>query len=341
MTLGTMTFGEEWGWGSSAEDSKAILKSYMQQGGNIIDTANFYTKGHSEKIIGDYLKESGTRRDSMVLSTKFFGNLYPGDPNAGGTSRKNIVNSLENSLRRLRTDYIDLYWMHAFDEFTPIEETMSALNDLVRSGKLRYIAVSDTPAWKVAQAQMLAKFRGWAGFIGLQTEYSLLERTSEGELIPMAQEMGLGVMPWSPLKQGILTGKYNRENNGQRLSWRHAAPDLPEATFVIIDRLKVLAEEKQEAVSAIALAWILAKPGIASIVIGARTMAQLSQNLQSLNVTLTEADINYLDEVSEPILNFPIPFMRAAYHNGMGGVTINGKSSVVPSLLPRHIDEVY
>ncbi|TDQ08430.1 aldo/keto reductase [Pedobacter metabolipauper] len=341
LTLGTMTFGEEWGWGSTVQESKEILKAYLDQGGNIVDTANLYTKGHSEKIIGDYLHENQVRRDGVVLSTKFYGNLYPGDPNAGGTSRKTIINSLENSLRRLQTDYIDLYWMHAFDEFTPIEETMSALNDLVVSGKVRYIAVSDTPAWKVAQAQTIAQFRGWSPFISLQSEYSLLERTPEGELIPMAQELGLGVMPWSPLKGGILTGKYTKESNGASLSGRLGNPDLPESTYVIIERLKILSEQKGTTVSAIALAWVMAMPVVTSTLIGARTIDQLNQNLASLSVALSDEEVGYLNEVSEPVLNFPIPFMRAGYHNGMGGTTINGKTSLISSILPKNSKEVY
>jgi aryl-alcohol dehydrogenase-like predicted oxidoreductase len=340
LTLGTMTFGMEWGWGTTPEESREILAAYINQGGNSIDTANFYTKGHSEKIIGDYLKETKIRRDSVVLSTKFYGNLYPGDPNAGGTSRKNIISSLENSLRRLQTDYIDLYWMHAADEFTPIEETIAALNDLVTSGKVRYIAVSDSPAWKVAQAQMISQFRGWPAFIGLQTEYSLLERTSEGELIPMAQELGIGVMPWSPLKQGVLSGKYTRENKGEQQSQRYN-PDLSESAYVIIDRLKTLAVQKETSVAAIALAWVIANPAVTSTIVGARTIGHFHQNLDALHVTLTQEDINYLNEVSEPVLNFPIPFLRVGYHNSMGGTTINGKTSIVPSLLPQNISEVY
>ncbi|MDJ1498456.1 aldo/keto reductase [Cytophagaceae bacterium DM2B3-1] len=341
LTLGTMTFGKEWGWGALPEESKSILKAYLDKGGNTIDTANLYTKGHSEKIIGDYIKETGIRRDSLVLSTKFYGNLYPGDPNAGGTSRKNIIQSLEQSLRRLQTDYIDLYWMHAFDEFTPIEETLSALQDLVTSGKVRYIAVSDTPAWKVAQAQMISQFRSWASFIGLQIEYSLLERTSEGELIPMAQELGLGVMPWSPLKQGILTGKYTRENQNDQSTGRYTKLDLPESTHTIIDRLREIANQQNTTIAAVALAWVMAQPGISSTLIGARTIGQLQQNLEALSVSLTPDDLTYLNEVSEPVLNFPIPFMRAAYHNGMGGTTINNKTSVLSSILPQNSQEVY
>ncbi|QNK64057.1 aldo/keto reductase [Pedobacter sp. PAMC26386] len=345
LTLGTMTFGEEWGWGSAPTDSEAIMSKYIELGGNIIDTANVYTKGHSEKIIGDFLKKTDVRRDQLILSTKFFCNLYPGDPNSGGSSRKAIISSLENSLRRLQTDHIDLYWMHAFDPYTPIEETMSALQDLVTSGKVRYIAVSDTPAWKIAQAQMIAQFRGWSAFAGLQIEYSLLERTVEGELIPMAQDLGLGVMPWSPLRGGILSGKYTRENKGEIQSGRNgteSSPDLAESTYQIIDRLAELALEKETTPASVALAWVVSKPGVTSTIIGARTMDQLAQNLQSLSVQLTNDEISSLDQLSEPVLSFPMPFLRnRAGHMGQAGANINGIASFAPPLLPKSIQEVY
>ena len=175
--LGAMTFGEEWGWGATVAESDAILSRFLERGGNFIDTANGYTKGHSETIIGDCLARDRARRDRVVIATKFFTNLYAGDPNGGGASRKAIIASCEQSLRRLQTDYIDLYWMHLWDKFTPIDETMRALDDLVRDGKVRYIGFSDTPAWKVAQAQVQAQFRGWTPLIALQIEYSLVERT--------------------------------------------------------------------------------------------------------------------------------------------------------------------
>src|ERR1700678_3954483 len=202
LCLGAMTSGEDSGWGASVTDSEAIIARYIEQGGNFIDTANGYTTGHSEVIIGDYLKTKPALRDRLVIATKFSANLFPGDPNGGGSSRKAIVAAADESLRRLKLDYIDLYWLHHWDRYTPIEETLRALDDLVTAGKVRYIGVSDTPAWKFAQAQMIAAFRGWAVFIALQIEYSLIERTVEGELIPAARELGLGVMPWSPLRNG-------------------------------------------------------------------------------------------------------------------------------------------
>src|SRR5262245_47926363 len=215
LCLGAMTFGEDLGWGSSVEESQQIMDRYIDLGGNFIDTANFYTKSHSEKIIGDHIGRHSSRRERLVIATKFSGNLYPGDPNGGGSGRKSIVSACENSLRRLQTDYIDLYWLHNWDVNTPIDETMATLDDLVSSGKVRYIGVSDTPAWKIAQANVMAGFRDWPEFIGLQIEYSLLQRTVEQELVPMAAELGLGITPWSPLKGGVLSGKYTRETAGK------------------------------------------------------------------------------------------------------------------------------
>lgn len=188
LCLGAMTFGEDWGWGSSVSDTEAIMDRFFELGGNFIDTANAYTKGHSEKIIGDHVGRHPSKRDRLVIATKFFSNLYAGDPNGGGASRKAIIAACEQSLRRLQTSYIDLYWMHAWEPHTPIEETMAALESLVQAGKVRYIGFSDTPAWKCAEAQITARFRGWTPLIALQIEYSLLQRTVEGELIPMAQE---------------------------------------------------------------------------------------------------------------------------------------------------------
>ena len=213
--LGAMTFGEDLGWGASVADSQQIIDRFIDRGGNFIDTANAYTRGHSEKILGDHVGRDPRKRERLVLATKFFANMYTGDSNGGGASRKAIHAQLHESLRRLQTDYIDLYWMHAWDHYTPIDETLRTLDDLVAVGKVRYIGFSDTPAWKVAQAQTVAQLRGWAPLVALQIEYSLLERTVEGELVPMALEMGLGVTPWSPLKSGALSGKYKRADKGR------------------------------------------------------------------------------------------------------------------------------
>jgi aryl-alcohol dehydrogenase-like predicted oxidoreductase len=270
LCLGTMTFGEDLGWGSSVEESQQIIDRYIDLGGNFLDTANFYTKSHSEKIIGDHVGRHTAQRDRLVIATKFSGNLYPGDPNGGGSGRKSVIAACENSLRRLQTDYIDLYWLHNWDVHTPIEETMAALEDLVRAGKVRYIGVSDTPAWKIAEANVTARFRGWSAFIGLQVEYSLLERTIEQELVPMAKEFGLGITPWSPLKSGMLSGKYTRQNAGQIKADRgFAGGFLNEKTYAVVDELNVIAKAHESTVARIALAWVQAQPSVSSTIIGA------------------------------------------------------------------------
>ena len=210
ICLGTMTFGKEWGWGASKEESRKIFDAYVDSGGNFIDSANIYTDGTSEKYVGDFVSYD---RDRFVIATKYTSNTRAGDPNAGGNHRKNMVQSLEASLRRLNTDYIDLYWVHAWDQTTPIEEMMRALDDMVKSGKILYIGISDAPAWIVSQANTLANLKGWTEFASIQIEYSLIERTSERELLPMANALDIGITAWSPLGSGVLTGKYNKSSN--------------------------------------------------------------------------------------------------------------------------------
>jgi len=201
-----MTFGEDWGWGAGKEEAKKLYDAYREAGGNFLDTANLYTNGSSESFLGEFLQD---QRQSMVLATKYT-NAMPGtDPNAAGNHRKSMMQAVEASLKRLKTDYIDLYWVHVWDQITPVEEVMRALDDLVRQGKILYTGISDAPAWWVAQANTLAHLRGWSPFIGLQIEYSLIERTVERELIPMAMALNIGVTAWAPLSNGILTGKYH------------------------------------------------------------------------------------------------------------------------------------
>jgi aryl-alcohol dehydrogenase-like predicted oxidoreductase len=324
--LGAMTFGEDLGWGSSVEESQHIIDRFIALGGNFIDTANFYTRSHSEKIIGDHIGRHPSKRERLVIATKFSGNLYPGDPNGGGSGRKSIIAACENSLRRLQTDYIDLYWLHNWDVHTPIEETMAALEDLIRAGKVRYIGVSDTPAWKIVEANMIARFRGWSAFIGLQIEYSLLERSVEQELVPMALEHGLGMTPWSPLKSGALSGKYTRANAGKQKGDRgmFLDPFLTEKTFALVDLLEEVAQARGSSVAQAALAWLRAQPGVSSIIIGARRLAQLEDNLKAADVTLTTAELERLDAISKPTFGFPqsMQVMFPAIHNG--GTTVNG-----------------
>jgi aryl-alcohol dehydrogenase-like predicted oxidoreductase len=329
LCLGAMTFGEDLGWGSSVEESEQIIDRYVELGGNFIDTANFYTASHSEKIIGDHVGRHPARRDRLTIATKFSGNLYPGDPNGGGSGRKAIVNACENSLRRLQTDYIDLYWLHMWDANTPIDETMAALDDLVRAGKVRYLGVSDTPAWKIVEANLIARFRGWSSFIGLQIEYSLLQRTVEQELVPMAGEFGLGITPWSPLSGGALSGKYTRANAGQHEADRGSLLALDDKTYDVVDELEIIAKAHETSVAGVALAWVHAKPGVTSIIIGARRMSQFEDNIRALDVTLTAEEMGRLDAITEPTLGFPQSMLPMAPALVNGGTTINGVSAPV------------
>lgn len=343
--LGTMTFGEDLGpgLGSNVQESERIIDRYLELGGNFLDTANFYTRGHSEVILGDHLSHDRAKRDRVVIATKFGGNLYPGDPNGGGSNRKAIIAACEQSLRRLRTDYIDLYYLHIWDKHTPIEETLAAMHDLVQSGKVRYLGISDTPAWKVAQAQLLAQFRGWAPLIALQIEYSLVERTVEGELVPMARELGLGVVPWSPLAGGRLSGKYRRENAGQVTDGRAAmvAGKLGERDYQIVELLTGIAKELGSTPPRVALAWLRAQPGVSSTIIGGRTIGHLEDNVQALDVALTAEHLAKLDAVSAPQLPFPIPFLQSAPGVYAGGTTINGEPSQMLPFLPQRSGDHY
>src|SRR5215469_9819396 len=210
VSLGTMTFGEDWGWGTSKEEARKVYEAFREAGGNFIDTANVYTNGTSETFLGEFMQG---HRQSIVLATKYT-NAMPGtDPNAAGNQRKNMMQSVEASLKRLRTDYLDLYWVHIWDQLTPVEEVMRGLDDLVRQGKVLYVGISDAPAWWIAQANTLAQLRGWSAFVGLQIEYNLIERSVERELIPMAQALNIGVTAWSPLSGGVLTGKYQSQGS--------------------------------------------------------------------------------------------------------------------------------
>jgi aryl-alcohol dehydrogenase-like predicted oxidoreductase len=341
--LGAMTFGEDLGWGSSVDESTKIIDRFLDAGGNFIDTANVYTRGHSEKILGDHIGRHPHKRDRTVIATKFFGNLFASDPNGGGAGRKSIVNACEHSLRRLQTDYIDLYWMHCWDKNTPIEETLAALDDLVRSGKVRYVGFSDTPAWKVAEAQTIARLRGTTPLVALQIEYSLLERTVEGELIPMAREMGLGVTPWSPLKSGALSGKYTRENagkvQGDRGPWVMSA--LGEKTYAIVDELQKIGKALDTTPARVALAWVQSRPGVTSTILGARSVKQLDDNLAALDVKLAPEHVAALDALSAPTLNFPAAFLSRVGMFMHPGLTVNGETAGPNPMVPKSDAERY
>lgn len=326
--LGTLTFGEDWGWGASVEDSCRIMDAYVERGGNFLDTANSYTRGHAERIIGDHLGRHAAKRDRLVIATKFMGNLYRGDPNGGGAGRKSLIGACEQSLRRLQTDYLDLYWMHYWDHLTPIEETLRALDDLVRAGKVRYLGFSDTPAWKCAQAQTIAAFRGFMPLIALQIEYSLLERTVENELLPMARELEMGVTPWSPLKYGVLSGKYTRENRDSVTPGRGEGVKglLTDRNLAIAEKCAAIGREIGATPAQVALAWVQRRPGVTSTIIGARTMQQLEDNLGALDIPIAPEQLAALDEASAVAAIFPqsfLPLIRTAVH---GGTTIDGES---------------
>ncbi|MGS0891007.1 aldo/keto reductase [Burkholderia stagnalis] len=329
--LGTMTFGEDFGWGANPEESFAMFDEYRSRGGNFVDTANIYTAGHSERIVGDYLKQNKVRRDGIVLSTKFYCNLFPGDPNGGGAGRKALIQQCEASLNRLQSDYIDIYWLHNWDRTVPIEETLRGLDDLVTAGKIRYVGFSDIPAWKTAEAQTLSRFRGWAPIIALQLEYSLLERTSEGELFPMAREMGMGVMPWSPLKSGFLSGKFRRGGAGQVDTKRTNMVGVPgEADYDVIEAVADVASELGTSPASVALAWVRSQAGVSSTLIGARRLDQLKVNLDSLDVTLSADQIDKLSLISRPKLNFPAENNEVlAPMLAFPGMTVDGRT--VPS----------
>lgn len=332
LCLGTMTFGEDFGWGASEAEAHAMFSEYRDRGGNFIDTANIYTAGHSEEIIGNYLRQSDLRRDGIVLSTKFYGSLFPGDPNGGGAGRKALIQQCEASLKRLQTDYIDIYWLHNWDRTAPIDETLRGLDDLVTAGKVRYVGFSDIPAWKTAEAQTIAHFRGWAPIIALQLEYSLLERTGEGELFPMAQGMGMGIMPWSPLKSGFLSGKFRRGGSGDVDTRRTGMVGVPgKADYDIIETVTDVAAELGVSSASVALAWVRSRAGVSSTLIGARRIDQLKTNLDSLDVILTPEQMKKLDDVSRPKLNFPADNNESlASMLAFPGLTVDGRA--VPSM---------
>jgi aryl-alcohol dehydrogenase-like predicted oxidoreductase len=304
--LGTMTFGEDWGWGTAKEEARKVYDAFREAGGNFIDTANIYTNGTSETFLGEFLQG---HRQSVVLATKY-SNAFPGtDPNAAGNQRKNMVQAVEASLKRLKTDYIDLYWLHIWDQITPVEEVMRAFDDLVRQGKVLYVGVSDAPAWWIAQANTLAQLRGWSLFVGLQIEYSLIERTVERELIPMAKALNIGVTAWSPLAGGVLTGKYHGHGSSEagRMNSEMAKDFKPEQQRAdrVVAAVKRLADETGRSLAQVALAWLQHRPVPVIPIIGARKLTQLQDNLASLELALSPDQVKTLDEASQIEPGFP------------------------------------
>jgi aryl-alcohol dehydrogenase-like predicted oxidoreductase len=321
--LGTMTFGDDWGWGAPKDEARKVYDAFRAAGGNFIDTANVYTNGTSESFLGEFM--SG-HRQSVVLATKYT-NAAPGtDPNAAGNHRKNMMQAVEASLQRLKTDYIDLYWVHIWDQITPVEEVMRGLDDLVRQGKVLYVGVSDAPAWWIAQANTLAHLRGWSPFIGLQIEYSLMERTVERELIPMAKALNLGLTAWSPLASGVLTGKYHGHGSSEpgRMNNAMMKGFMPERqqTDRIVAAVKTVSDESGRGMAQVALAWLRYRPVPVIPIIGARKLSQLQDNLASLELTLSPDQLKTLDDASRIELGFPYDFypkemVRSLVYGGM------------------------
>ncbi|MEZ0107456.1 aryl-alcohol dehydrogenase-like predicted oxidoreductase [Catenulispora sp. EB89] len=339
FALGAMTFGEDLGGaGCSVAESEKILEAYLDQGGNFIDTANFYTNGHSEAILGDYFAARPGRREHTVLASKFFFNMHPGDPNGGGAGRSSIRRQLDQTLRRLRTDYLDLYWLHNWDRNTPVKETMQTLDDLVRAGRIRYLGFSNTPAWFTAQAQTTALLRGWTPLIALQVEYSLLARTVEGELSPLAHDQGMTLVPWSPLKNGFLSGKYRRGTQVTDSARTSFVGGPTEAEYEVIEAVAAIAEALDTTSAAVSLAWLRAQGNVVPI-IGARRITHLESNLAVLDVTLSAEQLRTLNEVSAPTLNYPAP-MHGAQRAMLqfAGTTVDGEESAVyPPLLQSDV----
>lgn len=318
LALGTMTFGAATDWGVSASVARQLYESYREAGGNYLDTANQYAGGASERLVGDLVRG---HRDEVVIASKYT-NSAPrnGDANAGGNQRKNMMQSVEGSLRRLGTDYLDLYVVHSWDLLTPAEEVMRGLDDLVRAGKVLYVGVSNTPAWMVARANTLAELRGWSPYVGLQIEYSLLGRSAEAEYLPMATELGLSVLAWSPLKNGLLSGKYARGcGEGSRLSaeqWNSPtmawADPHGSASGPVVDAVIAMAAELEVTAAQVALAWLRHRAVHVVPIVGATSPAQLRDNLGCLRLSLSAEHVAHLDAVSAVPLGYPHHYLASS-----------------------------
>ncbi len=326
LALGAMSFGQEWGWGASREESKAMFDAFAEAGGNFIDTANRYTEGTSEKYVGEFVRGD---REHFVIATKYTLFTRRDDPNMCGNHRKNMVQALEASLERLSTEYVALYWVLAWDFTTPVEEVMRALDDLVRAGKVLYVGVSDTPAWIVSQANTLADLRGWSRFVGLQVRYSLIDRTAERELLPMARSLDLGVTPWSVLGAGVLSGKYVRDPSASGRAKDGAAKK--EGNLEIARAVVEVAEEIGCTPSQVAISWVRQQPGVIVPLIGANDRAQLKDDLGALEVVLDAERMRRLADASRVEPGFPHDFLgseqiRDIIYGGTQGLIDNHRS---------------
>jgi aryl-alcohol dehydrogenase-like predicted oxidoreductase len=341
ISLGTMTFGDEWGWGADEATARRLFDLYVDEGGNFIDTADLYTEGTSERFLGKFVSERGLR-DQLVIATKYSYNAQAGNPNAGGNHRKNFMRALDGSLKRLNTDYIDLYYLHTWDRMTPVDEVMRAMDDAVRAGKIRYVGLSDTPAWFAARAQTLAQWRGFEPVAAMQLEYSMIERNAELEFADLAAELGMGLVPWSPLGMGVLSGKYKPSQGGFAGSGRletvlgqnpGAKPPpgfdkLTERNFRIVAELESVSREAGRPMAQVALNWLYSKRGVSSIIVGATKPEQLRDSLASLEFELDAALAARLDAVSEPARPFPYYMFEDGHQARIHGhVDVSTKSA--------------
>ena len=323
LCLGTMTFGDdaEEGWGASREQARRIFDTFVEAGGNFFDTAVNYCAGTSERYLGELI---AAERDRYVIATKYTAFLRAGDPNSGGNHRKSLIQALDTSLQRLKTDYIDLYWVHVWDPLTPVEELMRALDDQVRAGKLLYLGISDAPAWVVARANTLATARGWTPFSAIQVPYSLIERTVERELAPMAHALELALLAWAPLARGLLSGKYTADGPraGERGRLSKGDGQLNERNLAIAAAVKEIADELNVGPAAVAIAWLLARPGpVTTPIVGARTAAQLRESARGVDLELPDSALQRLSDLSAIELGFPHDFLASVHarHVTRGG----------------------
>jgi aryl-alcohol dehydrogenase-like predicted oxidoreductase len=316
LCLGTMGFGTEGGWGADKETSFAIMDEFANAGGNFLDTANVYKLGTSEKIIGEYI--SNHDRDYFVLASKYTLKDNTTNPNASGNNRKNMMRSVEESLKRLKTDYLDVLYLHIWDNITPIDEVLRGLDDLIRQGKINYAAISDTPAWVVAKGNTLAELMGWSQFIALQVEYSLIQRTPERELIPMAKHFGMTVTPWAPLAGGALTGKYLKGEQGRVKAESNRRDENSERITKVV---MAIADEVGVSPAHVALKWTMQQGFSCTPIVGATKVDQLKDNLKTIDLTLTTDHLKRLDEASAIKLGFPGDFFNedAVKVNSFGG----------------------
>ncbi|RTL97221.1 MAG: aldo/keto reductase [Hyphomicrobiales bacterium] len=330
LALGTMTFGTEWGWGADRETARAMFDAYVEAGGNFFDTADLYTGGTAETWLGEFVAERGLR-DRSVIATKFTFNSEPGNPNAGGNGRKNIMRAVEASLKRLGTDYIDLYLLHVWDRITPAEEVLRTLDDLVRVGKLRHIGLSDVPAWYAGRAQAIAELRGYEPISALQLEYSLAERAIEHEYVPFAIRHGAGIMVWSPLASGLLSGKYKPTQAGKagrldgfRNTTHPGFRKFSDRNWAIVAELEKVAGELGRSMAQVALNWAATQPGIASVILGATKLAQLEDNLGALDFSIPAALRARLEKVSATPAPFPHSYFGSEIQVRVTGGAVTG-----------------